>query len=213
MYVILFSQIAFWLFIIIIGVFLYKQLKETESEEPLPNMEEMLNAVIEVFTKNVSNQIKHEFHSKETQTMLNNTFVNSIASLMVKKENQQMVAEFMMESFATVLEEGLPQIMQATTGIQPTTPADAKKIDEKATAALGAMSVNAASELLPPGAGWVLSKVFPDWEEQAQNNPREFMAMMAKAKEWGLFDMLSGLAPKTLGSTGVTRTARSQKVF
>ena len=146
-----------------------------------------------------------EIHSKETQQMMSNTVVNGIAYLMAKEENQDLVAEFLMQSFATVLEEVVPKIMESTTGILPTTPAEAKKIDEKASIALGAMTVNAAAELLPPGTGMILNRIFPDWQEQAQANPREFIAMMAKAKEWGIFNMLEGITSSLTPSTGVKK--------
>lgn len=201
-YLILLSQLIFWLVILGIVGFSYYKARKTPLEEEGPTLDEYVKGVFSSFSEEVSNKIKLELHSKETQDMLTTTSLNAIVSIMAKEENQQLIAEFMMNSFTTVMQEALPSIMQATTGISPITPAEAKTLDEKTTKALGAMTVNAAGEILPPGVGMVLDRVFPDWQQQAQDNPREFMQLVAKAKEFGLFNWISSLTGGLTTPTG-----------
>lgn len=212
-YALLGSQLLMWAVFIVIGWFIKKQYTKTLESTEEPSILEGLTEVFNSFSQSVADQIKNEIHGKDTQKMLTQTSVNAIASLMSTEENQTLIANFMMESFAAVIEEMLPQIMQQTTGISPLSEAQAKKMDEKTTGALGALAANAADELLPPGVGLVLGRLWPDWQDQAQNNPREFMQVIAKAKEWGLFDMFSGLAGSLTPSTANKSTTRTPITF
>lgn len=205
-YALLLSQFLMWIVGLTIGRLIYKEYLETLDTEGEATILEGLNEVFKGFSESIAHQIKAEFHGTDTQKLLTQTSVNAIASLMGKEENQTLIAEFMMQSFAAVMEEALPQILQTTTGISPLTEAQVKSMDTKTTNALGALTVNAASEMLPPGVGMILSRLWPEWEEQAQTNPREFMQVLAKAKDWGLLDMFSGLMGNIPGAKGVSPT-------
>lgn len=171
-----------------------EQMVNGEQEDPLTEIfADLLESTTEI--------IKNELNSEDIQILITESVMNGISTLIAKKENQQAINDYVTNIITNSLNEIIPQI----TGALPITEKEMKNIDKKTEKAIGAMTVNAASEMLPPGVGFVLDKIFPDWKDQAQNNPREFMALLNKARDYGIFQMIPGL-DNQLQSTPARRT-------
>ncbi|MBW2004298.1 MAG: hypothetical protein JRI72_06725 [Deltaproteobacteria bacterium] len=183
------NLIAISVSVLIFLIIYKKKYGKIESE----TVEQDINDIFSNISDEVSKKLTESFNSEETQVALTQTTMNAIATLLDQEENQKAISEFITESVKAVVEEILPQMQTQLTGLPPASPEELKNAEKKATQALGALTVNAASELLPPGVGLVLDRVFPEWKEQAQSNPREFMILLRKAQEFGLFNMFSSV--------------------
>ena len=158
-----------------------QQIENNDSELPIQDIfSEFLVQSAEVFRKELS--------SEPVQVIIASSVMEGITALFAEEENQKTLANFLSQIFKESVDNIIPQI----TGMQPLTESEIKTMDKKSDGALGAMTVNAVAESLPPGYGFLLDKIYPKWQEDAQKRPKDFIALISKANQWGLFNLMPG---------------------
>lgn len=189
------SLIAVGISVGIFLIYLRKKAQQLDSDE----QEQPLNVIVSDILEKNTELFRNELASEETQQLIMNCVAESITALLAEKENQQAINDYVGGLFTNLVNELMPQI----TGMPPISEQDLKQMDEKTDSALGALTVNAALESLPTGASWALDKIYPNWKEEAQKDPRAFGMLFSKAKEYGLLDMITNMGgqPKTVQST------------
>ncbi|MEE9374585.1 MAG: hypothetical protein V3V00_16130 [Saprospiraceae bacterium] len=167
-----------------------QQLGNNESELPIQDIfSEFLLQSQDVFRK--------ELQSESVQMLITSSVMEGVTALFSDEKNQNTLTNYITDVFQESLSSIIPQI----TGSQPLTATEIKKMDKKTDTALGAMAVNTIAESLPPGYAFLLDKVYPNWQEDAQKNPRDFVALISKANEWGLFNLIPGINQGTPSTT------------
>ncbi len=160
-----------------------EQMENNDGELPIQDIfSEFLLQSQEVFKK--------ELLSEPVQVLITTSVIEGITALFAEEQNQKMLNNFI----TGIFNESISGIMPQYTGAEPLTETDKKSMNDKTEKALGGMTVNTIMESLPPGYNFLLDKIYPNWQEDAMNRPRDFLALVSKANEWGLFNLIPGLS-------------------
>lgn len=175
-----------------------EQIENSDSELPIQD-------IFSEFLKQSSEVFKKELESESVQVLITTSVMEGVTALFSDEQNQTMLTDFI----SLAVKESISGFFPEVVAQEPLTTSEVKAMDKKSDTALGAITVNAISESLPPGYGFILDKIYPNWQEDAQKRPREFIALVSKAREFGLFNLVPGMGQ---GNASVVPT-RQQSGF
>ena len=121
------------------------------------------------FLKQSQEVFRTELQSEPVQVLIASSVMEGITALFAEEQNQKVLGDFL----TTLFNESISSIIPKFTGADPLTESELKTIDKQSDGALGAITVNAIAESLPAGYGFVLDKIYPNWQDDAQKKPKE----------------------------------------